>query len=305
MSTEICHKTLRLEESDLDNQDSCCSACNNARGTVVEVVVQREPDVMYMTCDHCGASSVSRMPTDSYLHAYYASYYNSHDKNVTFRGEERFARHILQLIPVNELQGSIRILDFGGGDGSLAYALACQVKKSRQDCDIHICVVDYGTDNIATNEFKIQYCRDISEISGTFNIVIASAVLEHIKYPHKIIDKLFSVLDKPGFFYARTPFSLPFKKVFPNFELSYPMHLHDMGNVYWDRFVDTYNIADCILLNSQPSIVSTEFSNAALVTAVAYALKLPARIERRLSGRRGKQLFWPFVGGWEAIIGRV
>lgn len=303
MSTEISHKTVHLEEGDLDPPAATCQVCG--RGTDFRFVLrlQQAPDIDFQQCATCSACSVSRMPRDSYLAEFYARYYGEHDQGVTFRGAARFARHILASLDVPSLGGRARIVDYGGGDGSLACALADTLRERHGVRDLEVVIVDYANRQIA-RDYPVSYCSDLSGLAGSFDVVIASAVLEHVKQPVEVIRRLFAVLNPGGFFYARTPYSLPMRRLSAGFDLSFPMHLHDMGNVYWDNFLATYGLSDYRLLVSRPSIVSTDFRANPLVTVLAHAMKFPARVERGFFSRPGRNLLWPFVGGWEVIIGK-
>lgn len=304
MSTEISHKTVRLEEGDLDAPTATCQVCGHGTEFHFVLRLQQNPNIDFMQCATCSACSVSRMPKDGYLSDFYAKYYGGHDQGVTFRGAARFARHILASLDVTSLGGRARIVDYGGGDGSLACALADTLRARHGVRELEVVIVDYENRQIA-RDYPVSYCNDLSGLTGGFDVVIASAVLEHVKRPVEVIRRLFAVLNAGGFFYARTPYSLPMRRLSGNFDLSFPMHLHDMGNVYWDNFLRVYGLNDCRLLTSRPSIVSTDFRASPLVTLLAHAMKFPARVERLFISRPGRELCWPFVGGWEVIIKRL
>jgi SAM-dependent methyltransferase len=303
MSTEISHKTVHLKEYDLDAPVETCQVCGQSAHFEVILRLQDAPVVDFLQCGHCFACSVSRMPKDDYLAGFYAKYYQQHDQGVTFRGAARFARHILKAMDVASLRGRARIVDYGGGDGSLACALADTLRERHGVETVEVVIVDYANQQI-TRDYPVSYCSELTALQGKFNVVIASAVLEHIKKPVDIIRQLFTVLDDGGYFYARTPYSLPMRRLSGNFDLSFPMHLHDMGNLYWDNFLTVYGVSGCRLLVSRPSIVSTDFGSNPVVTLLAYAMKFPARVERLLPNRQGRPLLWPFVGGWEVLIGK-
>ena len=67
------------------------------------------------------------------LRSYYAEYYSGTSLRHTMHKTERFARHALRAMPDLNESKPLRILDFGGGDGSLAVAIArlLQAKEIR------------------------------------------------------------------------------------------------------------------------------------------------------------------------------
>ena len=110
------------------------------------------------------------------------------------------------------LQGpSLRILDFGGGDGAIASAFAKQLLllKAPDVSQVDITVVDpsEAVPQPSQDAISMQKCRTIDEVSGRFQLVIASASLEHIQRPVNELRKLTALLDPGGIFYARTPYA--------------------------------------------------------------------------------------------------
>ena len=117
-----------------------------------------------------------------------------------------------------------------------------------------------------------------------------------------VIRKLLSLLKPRGYFYARTPYIVPLKRLVPSIDMGYPAHVHDMGMDFWNRLPQTFG-ADVELVRSSPSIVQVTFSVSALRWLISHALKFPARVERTFFPKK-LWLAWPFVGGWEAVYRR-
>lgn len=214
-----------------------------------------------LRCESCHLAYASRMPTEATLDKFYLGYYDGKEERITFAGADRFAEHILRDAP---LPPGARILDFGGGDGALSGAIARKVGGLSR-------VVDYGD----------------SVPGGTWDLVIASAVLEHIPHPRPVLERLLAATG--GVFYARTPWVLPLARCMP-LDLTYPGHVHDMGQGFWDRLPDVVGWRGTVI-TSQPSLVETDLRGAPLRTIAAHVLKSPTRLWRR----------WPLVGGWEVI----
>jgi SAM-dependent methyltransferase len=242
------------------------------------------------------------MPLDEVLDRYYQGYYakaGTGTPNVTIDGADRFAAAIAALLP--DLAGGtepLAILDFGGGDGSLSVAIA-QALCRRGVAE----VVDRAPTKVLEDESVVlRYHDELGGLEGAFDLVLASAVLEHVPACGTLFQELWSRVRPGGYFYARTPYVEPFMRLVPRIDMSYPAHVHDLGPGFWNRVAETFEL-DAEVLISRPSTVETELGEHFLRTVAAHALKLPARVETRLRGRP-RALLWPFVGGWEVLLRR-
>jgi hypothetical protein len=288
-------------EQTYDAGDRCPVCLSQApRSAVYEI--QQDPLVVMMRCPHCEGCSASRMPRQETLDTYYKSYYAETDRRVTMGEPSRFARHVAQPMPELQHRSALRILDFGGGDGSLACAIVRQIRQAAgRQIPASIDLVDYEPPgHFAADAITIAGHRDLSEISGSFDLILASAILEHIPSVHATITRLIAAASTGTFMYARTPYILPFAAIFSGLDTTYPAHVHDMGSAFWGKFVGTFQI-EADLIRSAPSFVETTFSQAPLRTALAHLLKSPAHVEVLLGGR-GRVPKWKWVGGWEATI---
>ena len=105
-----------------------CLFCSSRDRSKVGIV-QDDPLVVLLRCEHCHAVSVSRMPKAEYLRTeYYSHYYDDcGSENVTFDFPKRLADHIVRHV-CNQTavtqKPNFNLLDFGGGDGSIAIAAA-------------------------------------------------------------------------------------------------------------------------------------------------------------------------------------
>ena len=294
------HQSIHLNRDQLIRASTWCPVCgtHNLRQTVAHV--QRDPDVSLLHCFNCLSCSTSHIALPEVLDEYYRSYYDHRSDCVAFHDPHRFARHLSKWVNIETLKsadGALRICDFGGGDGSLAIAVATQLGVY---CSID--VVDYPSNTIQSTELiDITYFESIDATDGHYNLILASAVLEHMVYPRETIDKLFLAIEPDGFLYARTPFVLPFLQFVPSFDFHFPGHLHDLGPAFWNRAIHTYGWR-ATLISSRPSIVETNFRNRPFRTSVAYAIKLPAFLQLSLQRSHDRVPLWPFVGGWEVVL---
>ena len=298
-SPTIYHKGKFLSDNEIMPLEKCCSFCQSENRRIV-FVLQKEPDVYLFECLDCHAVSASRMPFKEVLDKYYSFYYANNTSKVTSGNIDSFAKHLYNgFSKYLGSRESLAILDFGGGNGSNSYLLAKNYLLNKYK-HISISVVDYAEIRKSeTSEISLKHYSSLSQI-GTekFDLIIASAIVEHIPYPDPEIRKLFSLLKDNGLFYARTPYVVPLLRLLKRFgiqlDFTYPGHLHDMGPKFWDnminKFSHDYNLK---ILRSQPSKVETSFSQDFIRALLAYLIKSPWYLLKR---------FYCYIGGWEIFV---
>jgi SAM-dependent methyltransferase len=298
------HRPLHMAESQLAPPDPACPLCgSNDRSPVY--VIQQDPIVRFLKCASCGAVSASRIPTTDALEAYYAGYYGSNlfpsgSEQVTFDDARRFGKHLAKRVERYGRRSSIKILDFGGGDGTVALRTAEQLIESGLE-SVAITVVDPSATVVQAADPRISLSGQttLDGLSASaYDLVIASAVIEHLPHPRAFLDSLLDLVDPGGIFYARTPYRVPFIKWFTRLGIEwatmYPAHIHDLGQDFWEAYFDRIVSSPSLkLLESRPSIVESSFRGHVLRTLIAYALKAPWY----LLGKR-----YTLVGGWEVLV---
>jgi methyltransferase family protein len=296
------HESRHLSAADLLDSTAACPICldRGARRSVFRV--QTGPDVFLLRCGRCQGCSASHMPRPEYLRAYYGSYYQGRDEKVTFSGKERFAAHLLRAIPAPWAREHTRMLDFGGGDGTLAIAVAVRLLERFPRGLVDITVVDQETPAPSPDaRIRIEQRSCLEETDGFHDLVLASAVLEHIPDLHPILLGLVDRIGQGGLFYARTPYALPLARILPALDLTYPAHVHDLGSGFWNGFADLFGLR-ARYLASRPSLVASSWREEPLRALVAHSLKLPASLEAALSPPSRKHRLWRLVGGWEVLL---
>jgi SAM-dependent methyltransferase len=240
------------------------------------------------------------MPTPDALRSYYASYYDQADERVTFDLPERLARHIFRRALIEPPRRSVAILDFGGGDAGVSRRIARLLLDSGVP-QVQIRLVDFNADIPPVDSPQVSLDR-VESLEGieeaTFDLVIASAILEHIPHPRPDLIRLLEALRGGGVFYARTPSVLPLLRLLRAFgvrsDFTFPAHVHDLGGRFWGNILDRLPLGDSIeVLDSRPSLVETAFTIHPLRTTAAYLLKAPWR----LVGNS-----WSLIGGWEVFF---
>jgi 2-polyprenyl-3-methyl-5-hydroxy-6-metoxy-1,4-benzoquinol methylase len=295
------HKGMRVNREDVYEARDRCPVCLSQDERHACLRIQDDPVIEMLFCKACEACSASHMPKRELLDRYYAQYYSKAGDHVAFSSPERFARHLGAVLKPQAVS-SLRILDFGGGDGSLAIALAqkFQVGAGFQ-IPIAIDVIDYEKPREAsTPNVVVNGHRDLNEVGGQYDVLLASAILEHIPDAHATIRKLVGMAGPGAFMYARTPYVVPLARLVPTLDTTYPAHVHDMGSGFWNRFADTFDLRARLLL-SRPSLVETTLRDNPIRTVLAQALKFPALAELWLS-KQTRVPRWKFVGGWEVVL---
>lgn len=289
--------------NDVYDAINVCPTCGSISPRKPVCKIQSNPIVEFLYCQNCKGYSASKMRTSDYLNSYYSNYYQNSNKKITFPGKvERFVKHIYKYIVFNKSQSIIKIMDFGGGDGSVGIHLGKIILKENPAVKkIQVVLVDYQK-QIEFDDFSIEFKskKSLDEVDCCFDIVIASAILEHIPELDVVLKKIFPLVKKGGCLYSRVPYIMPFKKIFKNIPLLYPMHIHDLGPSFWNRVINRYKL-DAKMIVSRPPLAETEFKERFLYTLFGQLFKFPAFLERKLRSNP-KDFIWNYVAGWETII---
>ena len=287
---------------DLVDAAAKCPACLDGGRRREVLTLQRDPRVTLVECARCRGCSASHVPTAEHLARFYASFYAGMEAHTTFDGARRFARHLGRRLRLDP-SGGVRILDFGGGDGSLAIALAEALGAPRRD--VSVTLVDPHVAATATAAgIPIERAASLDEVDGRFDVVLASGVLEHLAALHDSLRSLVRCLASGGWLYARTPWHTPLARLLPFTDLSFPAHLHDLGAPFWNRIATALGLP-VVVLESRPSVRQAGFARQPLRALAAAAAKAPGRLESLLSPASRADRWWPYVGGWEVLLQRL
>ncbi len=141
------HRSVHLAEEQLLAPSDACPFCGSVDRTNI-ASLQEEPGVSLLQCRDCNAASASRMPTPAALDDYYGRYYaDKKSEQVTFDGTGRFSSHIANAVDMDSEGRDLRILDFGGGDGSISRAMTKRLMlRGMRSADI--LVVDYNNKTV-------------------------------------------------------------------------------------------------------------------------------------------------------------
>ncbi|MGI9275631.1 MAG: class I SAM-dependent methyltransferase [Endozoicomonas sp.] len=302
LNTTVFHRSAHLDEGRLELSDTGCPFCNSTSRKCVHTL-QEKPVVKLLQCRDCHAVSASRMPSEQVLSEYYGGYYDSPnlksaDSQVTFDKPESLARNIAEIYCRSGVEGCVTVMDFGGGDGTIACLLAGILIEQGAE-QVSITVVDYHPSTVEPDDPRI--CIDsrdsLEQVTSQYDIVIASAVIEHYPRPGGLVQDLLGRMKPGAMFYARTPCMAPIIRLFRlvgiKVDFSFPGHIHDLGQDFWENYFSGSQSETFQILASRPSIVESSFKKHFLRTLLAILLKMPWY----LFGRHYK-----FVGGWEVFV---
>ncbi len=298
ISATAFHRGKTLGDDELHPPQDRCPICGDGRPRRAVVRLQDDPEVSFLACGNCSGISASRMPTDPALADYYANYYDRvATELVTTPRPERLAWLIADRFAVNGRPGTVKILDFGGGDGTIALLAAERLIANRTAERVEVLVVDYVRENprALSPDIELAFAARLEDVGGLFDIVIASAILEHIPDFRRAFDGLMAHSAPGALFYARTPFMTPFGRRVP-IDLTYPAHVHDLGAAFWAWLANNAGVPIRVLEHA-PSLVETVIETHPLRTIAAHVMKTPAR----LLAAAGLPAIWPFYGGWQVI----
>ena len=310
MSSYI-REAVGISEHQLRPEDEACPICAGKKRSKV-CPVQRSPDIWLLHCHGCLGCSASRMPTDEALETLYKTYYRgSHERresgaSITFDRPERLARHIQGGLTGPFPENELKLMDYGGGDGTISLLLAKRILDEGKCRKVRVVILDASGITAETHDPRIAIERSAQIGSpepsyhqdNQYDVVIASAVLEHIPYPADLFRALLRSLKPGGLFYARTPFVVPLLRLVPLSAVrkslfTYPFHVHDMGQAFWNTVLDSLELTNFKMLRSAPSIVERTFGEAFAQALAAHLLKAPWYVFRNR---------YNLVGGWEVFI---
>jgi len=298
----------QLSPDQLDERTANCIFCGSTRLFETGITAQQSPRVKYLECQDCCARFLDRQPTEIFLDQYYATDEYSRTLTTSPAKAKRFAQRIISSEVGRDLQASpsaIRILDFGGGNGRLGLTAAEVISQNDYGFTEEVSVVDIYR---PTEELGAQFipASQLFELQAErYNLVIASASLEHVKDPGSVLQALYGACSEGGYLYFRVPSVFPLGKFFQQI-LLYPEHLSHMNPRFW-KLIPRHLGWSGQFVYSRPAAPDDHLKDNPMRYLIASALKLPARIE--VSLRRLIRLSSPpryeCAGGWEVLFKKM
>jgi len=307
------HAGERLSDDELLEPSGACPFCGHRDLRSTGIWFQRDPEVALLQCVTCGAASASRMPRATVLDAYYARYFDREssasdaDGATTFDETARLSRHIDRVARPERVPAEARVLDFGGGDARVATQIAEAWVRTGRCRAVHVTSVDYQAPRPPSDPgVTISHIARLDEASITsrgHDVVIASAIVEHIPELRHTLERLVAQIAPGGALYARTPWIAAIARRFPSLDMGFPGHVHDLGPAFWGGLPAALD-ASLMVTRSCPSIVENSWRRHPIRALAAHLLKAPSHVESRLRGPRARTRWWRWVGGWEVVLRR-
>jgi len=101
------------------------------------------------------------------------------------------------LLPPNPV-----IFDIGSKEAAGSYAFGCPPKNSKVVC---VDIMDGPNVDLVADAHDMHMVSD-----NSVDLVVSVSVLEHVKYPHKVMKEIFRILKPGGLIYINVPFVFPF-----------------------------------------------------------------------------------------------
>ena len=197
--------SVEFDKDDFVEYAEKCPICGSTERFVITKL--KNTSIRFLQCNNCHAVSTSHYPTDFALDKLYSSYYSTHrnfSKGVTHDNIAMFAEHICSYL--SYANQNIRLLDYGGGSGEISYLVALNLLKKKNIKTIDIIIIDVNNEHtVASANEGISIHKATPEMffrnieSQKFDLVIASAVLEHVFFAGDLITKLFNNINYNGF----------------------------------------------------------------------------------------------------------
>jgi SAM-dependent methyltransferase len=248
------------------------------------------------------------MPTPVALACYYDEYYNDAQyvksgERVTIGDSQYMGRSVARWMRGRDSNGELKVLDFGGGDGTVAATAMQELLNQGYIESGQITVVDYNNTIACSSDSRmiISHAPPLKNLpTRDFHVVLASAVIEHIPDGRATLNELLNLVAPGGAFYARTPQVASFvrlsRQIGIRWDFTFPGHVHDLGQRFWEELFSAPAMAkDFEIVISKPSLVEAKFADAPMRALMAYLCKLPWYVLRQR---------WGFVGGWEITVTR-
>lgn len=292
----------RVEERFLLPPWERCPLCDDDGPRSGSLVLQHDPPVTLSTCGRCHGSSASRMPSEAFTRALYdpARYASGLLRQPALT--DRFGRHLAALLRV-PADRDLDILDYGGNDGGLSRALVRAMRSRGHRGQLRCTVVDLF-ERPDTPEVTFRTTPWFSETDARFDLVLASAVLEHLTDFRPVVARLLELCRPGALFYGRTPYEASLHRWLPGYAIRWPRHVHDLGPRFFGRLLPLYGYRGSVV-HSQPSPAETSLRSHPARTLAAHLLKVPAALEARIRGPASigeHGALWTLVGGWEATL---
>lgn len=197
---------------------SCCPYCHSAAirlryGQHYHKMNPAYGPFDFFVCEACGGGFNNPMPSNEQLMSFYSSYSNGMPeeyRSAMLEYEDsswhsQIARNLIDLAGKHGLQPAFTWLDVGSGAGEIARKLSKLTPASRGTCiDLHPAPESMHESQIRWLQYDIN-ADFSSDIAEKFQLVYASAVLEHVVDPKKFLTNCLKLTEPGGVLYFFCP----------------------------------------------------------------------------------------------------
>ncbi len=289
----------------LDKINFKCPYCQTLAKKKGQIKINKNPSVFLMSCAKCHLKFPSQLPSDETLHnsveCFYNSFYEKYRTNtskISFSNPDNLANNIAEKVEIDRRK-SFRILDFGGGDGTISKMVASRLLEEYPAIKFDIYVVDkvikVKKEQKINSNITVRQSNYINNCQQKYELILAVAVLGHVKEINETLNEMFDYLNVGGYFFTTTPYVSPIIRILPILKFGYPGVLYDIGAEFWHSlFRERKNFK---ILSSRPSMVESSYKGSFFRTLIGTVLKIPALIE--IHFKKDGNILWPYYGGWE------
>ncbi|WP_269622996.1 methyltransferase domain-containing protein [Prochlorococcus marinus] len=304
-------KGINLRTNDVSEAEiKSCRICGSYK-LERALEVQSNPNIYFTRCTDCRITQCSCLPKKAFIENLYNEKQNLLSKTEVNVGDRlgHAASHIAknlyrQLNNRDRLLNTkvIHVLDFGGGTGQLSIEILKKLRKLLGNIQFELNICDYSKPELKKNiiGIKTKSYRTLSDLPelATFDICIASSILEHVTDPINDLFIIISKINRDGIIYMRTPWIIPLaallKRIKIKIDTLYPIHLYDMGGDFYEGKVLRKLInRNYKIVMSRTSFINASPSKQFITYILSAILKMPTYIFG---------IKWPFCGGWEVIF---
>lgn len=293
-----------VPERDLSPPHEVCPVCGHPESERESALVQTNPPVGIRICALCRAAFTERFPSNEYLESLYAPDAYTPDLNESPGAVQRLATHVVDGMHALGLteHTTLRLLDFGGANGTLLREVVARLPDSVDRERSRFVVADLFPQEL---DPPLEYVRsaDLSPTDDRFDVILLSAVIEHLPNAGDELRRLDRHLRDGGLMYGRTPWDMPFVRLVPSYSLRWPRHLLDLGPAFWAN-AGSAVLPNYVYERGGTSPPDSDFSHAPVRAVATRLLKgvgaaEAATIQRWLSYEQPK---WRYQGSWDAWL---
>jgi SAM-dependent methyltransferase len=271
-------------------EDVVCNFC----GADAYTELGTELDFSIRQCARCGLVYVNPQPAAEEIPAFYDNMYLSDSEDeVAARGLGYTERQLRRIVRRRKPGGGT-LLDIGCGFGAVLAEMARYPEWSLTGVEIGQKAVAYADNRVPSAEIFSGTVDDVDFAPGQFDCILMITVLEHVKDPKGVLERVARWLAPGGLLVVQVPHVAPYirlKRYLPQIPIFFeaPRHLFDFSPKTLARYVEHIGCEGLKIDVAVPYACNT-WKDLALI----WGIKLPGFALGFLTG--GHYVF-PYSGG--------